>query len=431
MSILLKNLDILYYEDGWKIIENGNIGIENDAFNYIGKAVPTKKYTEERDLTGCLAMPGLYNLHSHTPMALLRGLGSHLPLDRWLREAMFPIEARYTDEETVVGAQISIMEMIASGVVSFSDMYHSPEAYMDEVIKSGITANLTLPVMDFGDGDFDRYEKRLHDSVAFFDKIGNATGQTIQADFAIHAEYTSSENIVGRYAKFAKERGARFQLHLSETSFEHEGCKQRHGKTPTRWFYDLGVFDCPVIAAHCIWLEDDDIKIMHDRGATAVHNPSSNMKLGSGFMKIRKLLDEGVRVAIGTDGSASNNNQNMFEELHLTALIHCGAQQDPTILSPGEVLKMGTINGALAQGRENCGNIQIGYKADLAILDLNKPHLMPNHDVPSLLVYTAQASDVKMTISKGKIIYEDGCYHTMDIERIKFNLERSLKRLFG
>ncbi|MBQ1215103.1 MAG: amidohydrolase family protein, partial [Firmicutes bacterium] len=215
-----------------------------------------------------------------------------------------------------------------------------------------------------------------------------------------------------------------------ETKKEHEECKQRYGKTPARFFYDLGTMDIPVIAAHCVWVEDEDLDLLKEKGVTCVHNPSSNMKLGSGFMPIQKMMDKGIRVCIGTDGCASNNNQNMFEEIHMAAVIHKGYHLDPTMLEATDLLTMATVNGAEAQGRENCGALKVGYKADIIAIDMDRPHLMPTHDIPSLLTYSAQGSDVVMTMVDGKILYENGVYMTIDFEKVKFDLDASVKRIF-
>jgi 5-methylthioadenosine/S-adenosylhomocysteine deaminase len=220
-------------------------------------------------------------------------------------------------------------------------------------------------------------------------------------------------------------------IHLSETASEHEGCKQRHGKTPARYFSDLGVFDNPTVAAHCVMAEPEDIEIMLEKGVTPVHNPSSNMKLGSGFMPVKDMLAKGVNVALGTDSAASNNNLNMFEELHLASVIHKGYQKDPTIVHPAELLFMATRAGAKAQMRPDCGALEAGKKADVAAVNLNAPHLMPVHDIPSLLVYSAQASDIAMTMVDGKILFENGNYTTIDVEKVKFDLDKSIARLFG
>ena len=192
-------------------------------------------------------------------------------------------------------------------------------------------------------------------------------------------------------------------IHLSETKKEHQECIDKYGKTPARWFADLGVFDIRTMAAHCVWVTEDDMRLLLEKGVGVVHNPTSNMKLGSGFAPIQKMRNMGIKVAIGTDGAASNNNLNMFEEMHLASVIHNGYTGDPTIMKPEEVLKMATVNGARLQGREDTGELRPGMCADIVAIDLNRPHLFPVLDPLALLCYSVQGSDVYMTMVDGQI----------------------------
>jgi len=431
-TLLLSNADILIYDDtSWSVIKSGFVGISDDRIDYVGQERPVARYQQEMELSGHLLMTGLYNMHTHTPMTLLRGLGSDLPLDRWLHEAMFPVEARLTPADISVGTRLAMMEMLASGVVSFSDMYDRTHVTAEEVISSGMRANLNRPILGFDPTETYESSNRVRESLRFYDEWNGAGDGRVVADFSIHAEYTSFEQLVQPYAADCLKRGARMHLHLSETAKEHEECKARHGKTPTRWFFDLGVMDSPVIAAHCVAVEPADMDILARQGVTCVHNPSSNMKLGSGFMPLEPMLKRGINVAIGTDGAASNNNLNLFEEIHLASLIHKGHSGDPTMIKPDDLLLMATRNGAKAQGRSDCGELAVGKKADLIAIDLQKPHLMPVHDIKALLVYSAQASDVVMTIVDGRILYEHGKYLTIDKASVLDDLDTSVARLFG
>ncbi|HOW07909.1 MAG TPA: amidohydrolase [Flexilinea sp.] len=430
MKTLFSNADILTPKNNWNVIRNGYLGITNDTISYIGGTKPIEKYDIEKNLYNCLIIPGLYNMHTHTPMAALRGLGTNLPLDRWLFEAMLPIEQKMIPADKSVGVRLEMMEMLASGVVSFSDMYHYPNHYIEDVIQSGMKANLSFPIMAVMASDLNKNKEIMRLSVEFFDEFNGTADGRIITDFAIHAEYTNNVEIVREYSEICRGKKGRMHIHLSETKKEHEECKKRYGKTPAAWFYDLGTFDNPTIAAHCVMVEPEDILLLKEKDVTVVHNPSSNMKLGSGVMPIRKMKEKGLRITIGTDSSASNNNQNMIEEMALTALIHCGFSQDPTVLSPNEVLTMATLNGAAAQGRSNCGELEVGKKADLAVIDLDKPHLMPIHDYPSLIVYSAQAADVIMTMVDGRTLYEKGEFLSIDKDQVKFDLKKSLERLF-
>ncbi len=427
MKTLLSNATIV--ASGFEVIKQGFVGIDGEAIDYVGADRPSARYDSELDMKGHILMPGLYNLHTHTSMVLLRGLGSDLPLDRWLTEAMFPIEARLTADDISVGTRLAMMEMMATGTVSCTDMYDMARVTVEETLRAGMKMNVCRPILGFDQNEAYTDNFRVTESLAFFDELEGKCGDLVKIDMGIHAEYTSFDELVRFYALDSKKRGARIHLHLSETVKEHEECKMRHGKTPARWFYDLGVLDCPTIAAHCVMVEPEDIEILREKGVACVHNPSSNMKLGSGFMPIYDMLQKGVHLCIGTDGAASNNNLNMFEEMHLASIIHNGRTNDPTILKPREILTMATINGAKAQQRENCGAIAVGNKADIIAINLDKPHLMPNHDTLALLTYSAQGSDVDMTMINGKIVYRNGEFLTIDAEKVKFDLEASCRRL--
>ncbi len=430
MRSLFTNADILTFENDWRVIEKGYLGIENDRIIYLGENKPEGVFDAVRDFSGHALIPGLYNLHSHTPMSLLRGLGSGLPLDRWLFEQMLPVERRMTPGHLSVGNRIAMMEMLASGVVSFSDMYHHPSSYAADVVASGMRANLGHPTMEMLNDDPAARAARIQESIDFFDQWHGCAEGRLLADFAIHAEYTTSAESVRRYTELCKERRARLQVHISETLKEHQECKQRHGKTPVRFFYDLDVFDNPTCAAHCVAVEPEDMDLLKEKDVTVVHNPSSNMKLGSGFMPIAEMRKRGIRITLGTDGDASNNNQNLFEEMHLAAMIHSGYMQDPTLLPVGDLFKMATIDGATAQGRADCGNLAVDMKADVVAIDLDSPHLMPNHDLLSLLVYSAQASDVVMTMVDGKVLYDNREFLTIDKDRVRHDLNDAMKTLF-
>lgn len=431
--MLLSHADVLRYDaqTGFAMLRDAYIGIADDTIRYIGTSRPREAYGAEKNLSGKLVLPGLYNAHTHTPMTLLRGVGSNLPLDRWLNEAIFPLEARLTAEDIRTGTRLALMELLASGVVSFSDMYYQTEITAEEVLSCGIKANLNSPILGFDPDEPYECNGRIKQSLAFFRNYNGAGNGRLVADFAIHAEYTNNAAHVRRYAVDCAALGARMHLHLSETKREHEACKQKYGKTPAEWFASLGVFESPTSAAHCVWVEDGDIAIFRKKGVSCVHNPSSNMKLGSGFMPVLKLLDQNINVALGTDGAASNNNLNLFEEMHLAALLHKGHALDATVLSPEDVLLMATRNGALAQGRKDCGLLQEGYKADLIAIDLQRPHLIPALDIPALLVYSAQASDVCMTMADGRILYENGQYLTLDAERTMYDVKQASKRIHG
>jgi len=320
--------------------------------------------------------------------------------------------------------------LIANGVTTIADMYTFCEEIADEVSKSGISANisrgLTLFLPEFspesqGFVETEQLRKNWH---------GHNDGQ-ILVDVSVHGEYTSNPSLWRAVADYAKENALRLHIHISETEEEHEGALDRYGKTPFEILDSYGLWSQGGIAAHCVWTDEEDWALMAKRGVTAVHNPVSNLKLGSGIAKITAMKKAGVNIAIGTDGVASNNNHDMFEELRTAALLQSGSLRDPQALSALDVLKMATVNGAKALGR-NTGIIAVGAVADLILVDFDRPHLMPCHSVVENLVYSARGSDVAMNMARGNIIYQEGEYFTLDMERIRHEVSsHALPLLFG
>jgi len=431
MKTLYKNASILLNADGnVNVLSNGFLITENDTITYVGEKEPGESCDIIKDMTGKIIMPGLYNCHTHTPMTLLRGVGSGLPLDKWLFECVFPIENNLTGEDVKTGSELALLEMISGGTVSFSDMYFFPEETAEAVISSGMMANLSRHVQAFPFDTEKDIENRINESLSLIKNYDGASDGRIKADFSIHAEYTCSEETARYYSGICKEYGGNIHIHLSETKKEHDECKARYGKTPAQWFNDLGAFDSSAFLAHCVAVEDGDIDIIKSKNLSVVHNPTSNMKLGSGFMPVKKFIDSGVNVCLGTDGAASNNNLSMFEEMHLAGVIHNGVSQNATEVNAETVINMATINGAVLQRREKRGAIKEGYKADFIAINLSKPHLRPCLNVPALIVYSAAASDVCLTVCSGKTLYENGEYKTLDKEKIYYNAERAVKRLY-
>ena len=431
-SILFKNAGILStVGDKFEFIEKGFLGVDGDRIDYIGKGEPKKKYVEERESSGLILTPGFVNCHGHSAMTLLRGVGSDLPLQDWLH-VMWPVEDRMNEDDLRCGMDLAIMEMLSSGTTSFTDMYLMPWCVADTIGKSGIKANFSRVMQAFqemDDNDYDSYYrvKETKDLVA---KYHNSFSERLKVDYAIHAEYTCKPLVVKRCSEDCLKNGLRMQIHLSETKKEHLECKEKYGKTPTEWFNDLGCFENPTLAAHCVWVEDSDLDILKEKGVTVVHNPTSNLKLGSGFAPVPKMIEKGINVALGTDGAASNNNLNFMEEIHLASIIHNGLLGDPTVMDPSTVLRMATINGAKAQGRFDTGSLEVGKKADIVAFDTTSPHLTPNLNPEALVVYSAQASDVSMTMVDGKILYEKGEFKTIDKERVYAEVKKSVERLY-
>ena len=430
MKILFKNADILVKEDNFKVISNAYLAVDGDKISYVGTEKPMGEFDEIKDMSGKILMPGLINCHNHCPMVLLRGIGSDLPLQQWLFDTVFPIEDKLTAEEIEAGSELALLEMISGGTVSFSDMYFEPETTIRAVAESGMKANITRPVQSFDPNETPEQSYRMKEAIELYDRYNNTFDGRVLIDFCIHAEYTCTETIARAFIEKVNERNGNLHIHLSETKKEHEECIQRYGKTPAEWFDSLGGFDSSTFAAHCVWLSESDMELFRRKGVSVVHNPTSNMKLASGFAPIQKMLDMGINVALGTDGASSNNNLDMFEEMHIASIIHNGYILDATVMNADTVLSMATVNGARVQRRENCGELKVGNKADIIAVSLDSPHMVPALDKKALLTYSAQSSDVTMTMVDGKVLYENGEYKTLDKEKIYFDINRAVEKLY-
>ena len=431
MKLLLKNCDILAADGGgYRWLKNAYLGIDGSVIDYIGESRPAAPYDREKDMSGRLLAPGLINCHGHTAMTLLRGVGSDLPLQEWLFEKMMPIEDQFTARDIQVGNALALLEMISTGTTSYSDMYFHADTAAENAVAAGIKANLCRPNQCFNKEETYAQNTRAQESIQLFKACNGMADGRILIDFAIHAEYTNFPHIVEAYSADCKALGGRMHIHLSETKKEHDECVAKYGKTPARWFNDLGTFDSPTFAAHCVWVTEEDMALMKEKGVSPVHNPTSNMKLGSGFAPIPRMLELGLNVALGTDGAASNNNLNMMEEMHLAAVLHNGFTQDPTLMKPAQVLNMATRNGARLQGRGDTGALEVGKKADIIAIDLTRPHLFPNIDPLALMTYSAQGSDVVMTMVDGRILYENGEFLTLDADRILHAAKTCVDRLY-
>lgn len=431
MKILFENADILLRSgEKFTVAENSFLAVDDDTISYIGSQRPYGDFDETKNMSGKLLMPGLINCHNHSPMVLLRGVGSDLPLQQWLFDTVFPIEDRLTAEEIKSGSELALLEMIAGGTVSFSDMYFEPQTTIQAVADAGMKANITRPVQSFDPNEAPEQSYRIKESLELYDKYNNSFDGRVLIDFCIHAEYTCTETVAKAYIDEINARNGNLHIHLSETKKEHDECIEKYGKTPAEWFDGLGGFDSSAFAAHCVWLSDSDMELFRRKGVSVVHNPTSNMKLASGFAPIPKMLDMGINVALGTDGASSNNNLDMFEEIHLASVIHNGRTLDATVMNADAVLKTATLNGAKVQRRKNCGELRVGNKADIIAISLDAPHLVPALDKKALLTYTAQSSDVAMTMVDGRILYENGEYKTLDKERIYFDVKKSIRKLY-
>jgi 5-methylthioadenosine/S-adenosylhomocysteine deaminase len=365
-------------------------------------------------------------------MTLMRGYGENLDLHNWLRDMIFPFEAQMRGEDAYWGTMLGIAESLRFGIVSATDMYNFCDDMARAYIETGMKANIGRALLAFDDRDMQAQPSYAEAEALIRDYHGAGEGR-ILADVSLHAEYTSTPKVVRQVAEWAKAQGLRMHVHVSETQSEVEGCIARRGMTPPAYLASLGLFDVPTTAAHCVWLQGDDFALLAEKGVTVASCPASNLKLASGVLNMPALLRAGVPVALGTDSVASNNNLNYIGEMRLFALLHKGVWRDPTLIAPRDALHAATMAGALSQGRVDSGRVAVGCAADLIALDLNAPQLHPVHHLVNNLVYSATGAEVCLTMVDGRVLYKDGEYLTLDIEKVQYEASRAahavLKRL--
>ena len=432
LDLLLKNVDIITMDDQNMVIHNGFIGVSDRKICFAAEKLPENiSFKKEINGKGGLAMPGLINAHSHSAMTLMRNYADDIALESWLFDNIFPIEAKLTDRDVYWGTMLGIAEMLKSGVTAFADMY----MYMDEVARAvtetGIKANLCKsPVQFFEGGELKRLD-RSQGTVDYYNQYHNSAGGRIKVFVEIHSAYMFNEQTLTNAASLARQLNTGIHIHILETTAEVESSKRDYGMTSVEICEKTGVLDVPVLAAHCVHLTDSDLEIMRKKGCSIAHNPSSNLKLGSGIARVPEMIGRGINVCLGTDGAASNNNLNMFEEINLAALLHKGVAMDPQLMKADTVLKMGTCNGARAIGFDDTGKISEGMKADIILIDTDKPHFYPQNNPLSTAVYSAQASDVDTVIIDGNIVMQNRVFTGIDEEKIKYEVHSLSKRLLG
>ncbi len=430
MKYLFENALVMTMNDNMAIKSN-SVLVENDRISAIGNISPEQRENATLiDASGKLLMPGLINCHSHVPMTLLRNFADDMDLQTWLFQHIFPAEDKLTDQDIYWGSLLGIMEMLASGTTCFFDMYFFMDDMGRAVEQSGIRAQLSRGITSMEPGPDFSGLKSFNESIDFYRKWNGAADGRITGAFAPHALYTCSPGVIKAIRDTAAKYDAPIHVHVDETRTEHEDCLKNFGKTPTRHLYDLGLFDQKTTAAHCVWITEEDMMLLKEKGVSMVHNPSSNLKLASGIAPVPKAMSQGVNVALGTDGASSNNNLNLFEEIQLSAFIHKGTSHNPLLISAAEALKMATVNGAKALGRDDLGIIREGHKADLILIDLDKPHFMPLHNPLSALAYSAQGADVCFTMVDGHVLYEKGEYKTIDKEKVWYHINKIYDRIF-
>lgn len=410
MDILISNGIIVPMNTpaGNKAYFKGYVGIEGERIAFVSEdESPAKDFAvkhpdlKQIDATGKIVMPGLINTHTHVAMALLRGISDDVPLMEWLEQHIWPIEGKMGYQEVLDGAKLGILEMLMGGTTTFVDMYPYEEAVAEAAENAGIRALVCPCPMDFRmehfENDWRQVQKRF------------AASRTVSMWMGPHAIYTLTDKNLQRSINLSKELGIGSHVHLAETQTEQDNCAAQHGMSPTEYLEKQGLFTTKTLAAHCVVMSDQDIEILAKNGVSVAHNPQSNMKLASGIAPVRKMLDAGVNVAIGTDGASSNNDLDMWEEMRTASLLQKASTLDPCAIPAYTALQMATVNGAKAIGREGeLGIIAPNAFADIILVDIEKPHLYPHTNIISELVYSTHASDVDTVIINGRIVVE-GC----------------------
>lgn len=428
-TILIDNISLLPM-DGRPPVAKARVLVNEATISYAGPAAdcPESIVPDETiDGRGGVVLPGLVNCHTHAAMTLLRGYADDLPLMRWLTEAVWPVEERLTGEDVYWGTLLACLEMIAGGVTTFADMYFFMDDVARAVESSGMRASLSRGLIGNGPGA----EKGLAEGAELVRKWHRAGDGRITVMLGPHAPYTCPPSYLERVAGMSADLGVGIHIHLAETRTEVAEIREKYGATPVEAVARTGLLDRPVLAAHCVHPAGGDLAILAAKKVAVAHCPESNMKLGSGIAPVKALLEAGVPVGLGTDGAASNNDQDLFGEMRAAALLAKVAQGDPTVLPAHRVLEMATSDGAAALGLTGVGAIAPGNRADLILVDFQRPHLTPRHDVAAHLVYAARSADVALTMVDGRILWRDGRFTTLDAEGIMAEAGRRAARLVG
>jgi len=433
MAILFQNVTAVLMDGARTVLPNAFVAVEGGRIASVGTVKPAGAFERVIDGRGGILMPGLVNAHTHVPMTAMRGYGDGHSLHDWLNNFIFPVEAKWDDRAIRACADLGLMEMIASGTTCICDMYMHTLTVAQAVSDAGISANLGVGAVFFGEKFSESACADCKNQDELFKAWHGYDEGRILVDSCLHAEYTSPPELAEWIGDYARTHGIGVNVHVSETKKEHEECKQRHGGlSPIQYFAKCGMFDTHATAAHCVWTEPDDWAIMAEKGVTAVHNPASNLKLGSGVAPIVELLKAGVNVALGTDGVSSNNTTDMFEDMKLAAILQNGVRQDPLALTAWDALSFATVNGAKALGRADTGSIEEGKWADLVLLDPAAVELTPCHDAANNIAYAAHGCNVKLNMCRGKVIYENGEFLTIDGAKTRREvLDYAVPMLFG
>lgn len=385
---------------------------------------------ETMDLSRFMVLPGLINTHAHGAMSCLRGLGDDLPLERWLHEVIFPAEAAIIDKETVYwGTLLSAVEMLKNGITTFCDGYFFEETAARAALDAGIRAVLGQGILDFPSPDQPDPSRHRDRAEAFLQNFPRKR-DLVRPSLFCHAPYTCSAETLQWVKSLCRENDLLFQIHLSETAPEVAQLKAEHGETPVRYLDRLEILDDRTLCAHGVWIDHEEIAILAQRGTGISHNVESNMKLASGIAPIPRMVEAGIRVGLGTDGCASNNDLDLFSEMDRVAKIHKAFTLDPTVCPAPQVLQMATRDGATVIGLADAvGTLEVGKRADLIAIDLDQPHLTPLYDPVSHLVYGVRGSDVRHVWVDGHMVVKNGALLNLDEGQTMSQVNRLATRL--
>ncbi|MFV8417896.1 amidohydrolase [Mycoplasma sp. Sp48II] len=412
MKILIKNATIITMDDVNKVIYDGNVYIEDKYIVNVTQDLDSEFQADKViDAHGNVLMPGLINCHTHIAMTILRNHADDVNLEDWLYNCIFPVEAKMGPQEVYYGAKLGMLEMIASGTTTFLDMYFQEAQVAKAASEVNIRAFLGTGVTG------DSLERNLQETRDLYNKYKDS--DLVQGIVSPHSVYTNDEKDLVACSQLLKELDCLHTIHLNESSAEVKNAIAKYGINSLQEAYKTGNLTNKTVVAHGVHLTQDDIELVKQVGCSIAHNPCSNLKLSSGILPVAQLLDDGVNVCLGTDGAASNNNLDMFEEMKFASLIQKGVYSDPVLLPAWETLKMATVNGAKAlHMQESLGKVEPGYLADLILVDINNINHTPKANIINSLVYSTNSKDVYTTIINGKIVYEDRVFKTADVTEL-------------
>jgi len=428
--ILTMDADASIYHSGSVVIKDGMILAVGPSETIDDNWEPKERI----DAHNHVIMPGLINIHGHASNSLIRGLGGDLKLQDWLSRICWPMMVEASDEDLYAGVLLSALEMLLNGITTLADMWTGVGPAAEAVAVSGLRAMLAHNIKDLGDAAKGESEIRLAMD-AYHKWNGYADGR-VMVGLGPHSVYTCQPELLEVCAQEARTRGIHVQVHASENSLEVEQCRATHqGKSPVQLLDEVGLLGSQTVVAHAVWVDDEDIGCLQRSGTAVAHNISSNLKLGSGISPITKLLDAGICVGIGTDGPGTNDGLDILRDLKMAVFVQRGITCDASVLPADQALRMATIDGAKALGiEEKVGSVEVGKKADLILIDMDKPHLTPRHshipsNILSLLVFSARGSDVDHVFVDGKHLLANGHPTRMDANEIKRKAQSSSQRL--